>query len=683
MSRLINGGVIVLSGVCMAENFDGGFPHYSATDVREALTEFDGDVTVTMNSRGGDPCIAEEIRMMLKEHPGEVTIKINGDCSSAASLLAMGGDTILISRGSTMMIHNPSRMTFGNAAAHQRSIMHLSALADTYAGVYAERTGKPVEEIRAMMEEETWLTSSAAVEAGFATAISDGDASVDGALMISEAKARFGQFLEMCAPSADGAVKEIGGGEGLRANIGEIHMKNENTQAAAPQDAGAASGPADVSMSAIDLQAAIAAERERSTAIMSAAEPFIEGGQVSRDAVVEMVKDGVTVEAASTQILQMVATAQANTQTTSQRRPADPRRDRQDEVATRRVGLSMALEARLMGEDPTDERARPYADLAMHEIAAVSMGRELPRYGSYASREGILMSAMHSTSDFPNLLSGALNRTFERQVADAERTFAGFGREMEFNDFRAHSVLRADRFPGLQKIRETGEIEMGTFGDEGESLSIGSYASGVVISRQAMVNDDLGAIRDVMSTAAGVIPDFEEALFWGVFLSNPKLSDGTALFHADHGNLAASATAITQAALSAGRKALRTQKGGSKNDQKIVANAPALLIVGPEKETEAQAILTAIQATKTGDVNVFNNSLELIVTQEITDNSWFLSVDPMKRTHAMKYGYLKGRKAARIRVDEPFGRQGTAMTIEHDFGAGAVNYRGVYKNAGA
>ena len=194
---------------------------------------------------------------------------------------------------------------------------------------------------------------------------------------------------------------------------------------------------------------------------------------------------------------------------------------------------------------------------------------------------------------------------------------------------------------------------------------------------------DLGAIRDVLATAAGVIPDFEEALFWGVFLSNPALSDGKALFHADHKNLAASATAITQAALSAGRKSLRNQKGGSKNDQKIVANTPALLIVGPEKETEAQAILQAVQSTKTDDVNVFSNSLRLIVTQEITDNQWYLSVDPMKRTHAMKYGYLKGRKAARIRVDEPFGRPGTAMTVEHDFGAGAVNHRGVYKNAGA
>lgn len=678
MEEIFKNGVLRLSGAIAAvwpeDGWRGGV--FTPDMVRDGLSRATGDLTVILNSRGGNAVAAEEIRMMLVDHPGRVTVRVTGDCCSAASLLAMAGDEIEMSLGSTMMIHDPSILTIGNAEDHDRASAQLEALSATYAAVYAARSGKPVAEVRDMMRAETWLTAQAAVEAGFATRVvgEAPDGSTDHpamcAALMNGAKARFSDFVTMAAPIFRGAPE----------------LQSTSKKDKTPMTTNTPQNPAPASAPVMTADQAVEAERARVKGIRAVAAPLMQAGAVGGDLVDALIDDGSSIDAATAQMnaaaARHVAALSEAPEMTSRRRPAEPTNaNRVDEAETRRAGVMMALDARLSGEVPNDDRARPYMDMTFHEMAAVSMGQQRPAMGSFASRSNIVEMAM-TTSDFPHVLSGALNRIFERQYDAVERTYTEFGRPMTFNDFREHDVTSIGRFPQLQKIGESGEIKFGSISDGGEKIALASYASGLLLSRQALVNDDLGAIQDVVNDAAAIVPEFEEEMFWKTFLSNPKLADGVALFHSSHKNLAASGSALSVDAVSAGRKALREQTEDAAGKRKIAGNAPSLLIVGPENETAAEQLIASITAAKSSDVNPFSGRLKILVTSEITDKQWFLAVANSKRSHVMKFGHLRDSAAPRVRVNDPFGKQGVGVTIEHDFGCGAVNYRGAYKNAG-
>jgi hypothetical protein len=122
---------------------------------------------------------------------------------------------------------------------------------------------------------------------------------------------------------------------------------------------------------------------------------------------------------------------------------------------------------------------------------------------------------------------------------------------------------------------------------------------------------------------------------------------------------------------------MRKQKG---LDDATLNIAPSILLVSPDKETEARKAVTAIVAAETANVNQFS-FLEPVVAGELTGNGWYLFASP-DDAPVYRWGLLDGYTAPRIRMDEPFGQQGIAMTVEHDFGVGAIDYRGGYKNPG-
>ena len=127
-----------------------------------------GPVTVNINSPGGDMFEGLAIYNLLREHDGEVTVKVLGLAASAASIIAMAGDTVQIARAGFYMIHNCWVMAIGNRN-------DLRAVADTLepfdaamADIYVARTGKELAEIQKQMDGETWIGGSSAVEQGFA-----------------------------------------------------------------------------------------------------------------------------------------------------------------------------------------------------------------------------------------------------------------------------------------------------------------------------------------------------------------------------------------------------------------------------------------------------------------------------------------------------------------------------------
>jgi ATP-dependent protease ClpP protease subunit len=141
----------------------------SAQDVADSLAEVKGDVNVRLNSPGGDVFDGVAIYNMLADHPGNVTVTVDGLAASAASFIAMAGDTIRMNRASQMMIHDASGLCIGNAADMTDMAVLLDTISDTIAGIYADRTGTPAAAWRARMHAETWYDAAEAVEAGLAT----------------------------------------------------------------------------------------------------------------------------------------------------------------------------------------------------------------------------------------------------------------------------------------------------------------------------------------------------------------------------------------------------------------------------------------------------------------------------------------------------------------------------------
>jgi ATP-dependent protease ClpP protease subunit len=165
--EVLVGGDIVLSGTVGEGLFGDGF---TLNDVARALAKVGRStaVNVRINSGGGYADEGVAIYNALASHGGKVTTYIEGVAASAASLIAMAGSTVVMRRGSTLMIHDPGSLTIGNAEHHAKSIEALEAQAQGMAAIYATKSGKTVAQARAAMKAETWLEAEQAVAEGYA-----------------------------------------------------------------------------------------------------------------------------------------------------------------------------------------------------------------------------------------------------------------------------------------------------------------------------------------------------------------------------------------------------------------------------------------------------------------------------------------------------------------------------------
>ena len=138
---------------------------------KDELYAGDGDITVWLNSPGGDVFAAAQIYNMLRDYKGNVTIKIDGLAASAASVIAMAGNTVLVSPVAMMMIHNPATLAVGNAKDMERAIAMLNEVKESILNAYEGKTGLSRAKLSHMMDDETWFNAKKAVELGFADEI--------------------------------------------------------------------------------------------------------------------------------------------------------------------------------------------------------------------------------------------------------------------------------------------------------------------------------------------------------------------------------------------------------------------------------------------------------------------------------------------------------------------------------
>ena len=135
---------------------------------KDELCAGEGDITVWINSPGGDCVAAAQIYNMLTTYKGNVTVKIDGIAASAASVIAMAGDKVLMSPVSMMMIHNPATIAFGDHTEMQKAIDMLNGVKESIINAYVIKTGLSRAKLSHLMDEETWMDANKAMEFGFA-----------------------------------------------------------------------------------------------------------------------------------------------------------------------------------------------------------------------------------------------------------------------------------------------------------------------------------------------------------------------------------------------------------------------------------------------------------------------------------------------------------------------------------
>jgi ATP-dependent protease ClpP protease subunit len=675
--------------------------YFTAKSVREKLSGMSGDIVVRLNSGGGIASEGQAIYTMLVDHPGKVTVIVDGVAASAASLIAMAGDEIVMRLGAWMLIHDPANPWTtgrGTEADHLKEAELLRVISGAYADIYGARAGMDREDARQIMRDETVMDGAMCVEKGFATSVDTAAPAIAAAVFDYRMYTNAPQDLRdaserLGATPAREAVMAMIAGHPKIVKHQEMTMSTNVTKAAAevtpavkPETAITMANPQSP-LGAEATATALQAERARTRRIIEATAAAGLPADFSSD----LIEKGMALEGALDAITAAwKAKGDVDTVVMAGRPTAHILRDERD---TRMEAAEQALVAMIGNAAPKSDKAQPFMGMRLTEMAAEFIGHK-GRIRTSGDAVRVVEMAMHSTSDFPVVLENALNKRLQETYAKATPTYREVAEQMDFNDFRPHPIAAIGDFPALQLVQEGGEIQFGTVGEKKETLFLRSYASGMGITRQMIINDDMRAIDRILATRGTTVALFEDNLFWTMFLSGAN-ADGPTLTetsrqvfntNAADNTKAGTATAITVPALGAGRAALRTRRSlpsaaGRTDGQLLNLNAQ-ILLVGPDKETEAQQLVAPIQALQAGNVNPFAGMLRVIVSPYITGNAWYLLADPAILA-SFAYGLLNGETGPRMRMDEPFGVQGMRFTVEHDFGCGAIGFRAGWKNAGA
>lgn len=459
-----------------------------------------------------------------------------------------------------------------------------------------------------------------------------------------------------------------------RTGIRSLSMPVETTPAATPET----HPPAAVERAAANPTHAPAPTPE--TAVADRATANAEIRSIARVASLDQtwidtqIDAGATIEAARTAAFEIMRnrTAPAHeirTQAMVGTDYSDP------EFRARAIGE--ALFTRVSPSHKPSEAARQFIGLTIPEIARDCLRtRGVSTTGLQTAR--IIERALQTTSDFPLILADTVNRTLRQAYDSAPAGVRRLARQTSAKDFRTKHRIQFSTAPTLEPVNEHGEFKSGAMAEAEESYKIGTYGRIVGFGRQAMVNDDLGAFNDATRRMGQAAAAFEANFLADLVIANPAMSDGKALFHVDHGNIAGSAAAIDVDSLSAARKAMRLQKGLL---GELIAVTPKYILVGADRETEAEKAVSTITPVQSQEVNPFQNKLEVVVDPRIS-GAWYLVADPAE-IDGLEYAYLEGSAGPQITSEVGFDVDGVRFRVRLDFGGGFVDWRGWHRNAGA
>lgn len=446
----------------------------------------------------------------------------------------------------------------------------------------------------------------------------------------------------------------------------------------------AAAGP-ETAQQAIDKEAlrkqAAADERARIAEIRQAAEALSVADAVVQSAI----DDGVSVDAFRKQAIDAYAERgrkeTENIGTPRAEVTADAR-DRFVQGATEGV----MARAGVKGGARNEFSGMTLPELARHSISLTDPKATFSDRRQMVGQAFVMQGAGHSTSDFAQILANVANKAALMGWEEAEETFERWTRTGSLPDFKPAKRVGLGLLESLTEVPEGAKYKYGTVSDRAETITLATYGKIVKITRQAVINDDLDMLGDTPRKMGRAAKRTIGNLVYAVLTGNPNMSDGTALFHADHNNLASSGAAPSVASFGAARAAMRTQKesagGPSLNIRPRYVIAPAAL------ETSISQLLnsTVDPAAQKGHAsNPVANMAELIVDGRLDDSSataWFLAADP-SAFDTIEVAYLDGNEEPYLEEKLGWSVDGVELKVRMDAGVAPLEYRTLYKNPGA
>ena len=329
-----------------------------------------------------------------------------------------------------------------------------------------------------------------------------------------------------------------------------------------------------------------------------------------------------------------------------------------------------------------DSTSREYRGMQVYELAKELMyaGGENTKGLSKSDIADRVFSRSHSTGDFPGLFSGVINRLLLEPYQSAPEYWDKIARRTSASDFREQAMYRLSKGQGMRETAEGAEIKYSSLVETDAALAVKSFADGIIYTRQAFVNDDLSAFELIPTAFASNWNTLRGDIVWGIITAHKNMSDGKALFSVEHNNLiTGSDSALNEASLGKAKAAMTKQKDPA---GRVIRVVPRFLVVPPELEVMARKLVTATTPASSEDVNVFANQFDVIVEPRLEDSTaWYLIADPMA-TDSLRYAYLEGNEGLRVHQSMDFDTDSMKYAVRGEFGAAAVDFRGLVKSNG-
>lgn len=625
----------------------------SAAAFVKELNEIDAAaITVRLNSIGGSVPDGLAIYNALRRHKAEVTIEIDGMAFSVASLIAMAGDKVNMANNAMLMIHGPWTYAAGNSVELRELADQLDVWAAAMSTSYAARTGDQPAMLALLTDgKDHYYTAEQALAEKFVDAITD-------PMPVAASAARdlpLSRYRSLPA-----ALQTASTLAAAAAPSQELSMTTPNSAAIQTPAAAAA--------------AVLAQDKARRGQIRASFGKF-----ASREGVAALQTEceddhACTPEAAGLKLLEILGKDKTSVNGLNIV-------TLEDETDKARKGTTQALLAR--AGVVKAEGSNPFRGFTLTELARASLARAGYRSEGQDKKTFIGAAFTHSTSDFGGILANVAEKAMLKGYAEAAETFQLWTRAGELPDFKPGKRVDLNAFPSLRKVAEGAEYKYASIGERGETVLLATYGELFSITRQAIINDDLGAftrIPQLMGRAAiRTIGD----LVYAVLTANPVMSDGVALFHTDHKNLLG-AGAISTATVDAMGAAMAKQKQGA-----AVLNIALQYLIVPRSLKGLANVVRSSEFEVTADKksttpNSVRDSFEVITDARLDEASataWYGAASATTND-TIEVSYLDGNQAPVLEQKDGWGVDGTEFKVRIDAGVSPLDFRTLAKNPG-
>ncbi len=633
-----------------------------AADVIDALADVSGgEINVRINSGGGIVADALAIFNALQRHPARVIVDVDGVAFSAASLIAMSGDSIRMASNALMMIHAPLTIAEGNAADMERARNTLERFAAAMGASYTRggRVDKTTVAGWLSDGEDHYFTADEALEAGLVDEIT-------GALAVAAS-------AQIRAPMPSTAK-----GNDMPENKAEIE-----TQARQAERARVVAIQGIMSLSAVQ---AIKAEDRKSLETEAIKENWTEAKLqetiLARLGNVEPVAEPSGDVGAASGGTHVQAGADAH----------DKAGEGMTDYLLYRMGLDRdgAIYNRIktgefMGMSAV-ELARHSLSMSGVRVKGLNRDAIIGRAFTVRASQGI----SHTTSDFPAILENALGKAVLMGWTETEETWRMIAKVGNIPDFRPAPRSGLSEYPTLPEVPEGGEYKYVTLSDRKETIVLLTYGSILGITRQVLVNDDLSQLASMGTKQGRAAARRVGDLVYLVLTGNPVMGqDGVPLFDAQHNNLATVTGPPTVQTLDNMKVLMALQTDPDDNAHGL--NIPLQRVIVP-KALETQAMVLRASQYDPADgtnnnraPNPFQNTFEVVADPRLDANSatqWYTSANP-GQYDIIEAGFLEGATEPYLETKEGWSIDGVEFKARIDCAAIPLDFRGLARNAGA